>query len=250
MSSTLSHQVSTSGALSPGQERLWISHLLNDDPSLLNISVAHWFEEGLDRNLFERAVLEMICRHESLRTSFHTIDGHSVQKVLSSPDWAIRRVDLTHASADDWKVQGRELAATEARVPFDVTRAPLVRGLVVHGPQRRTLAVLTVHHLVCDRWSLGIMSAEIGEIYARLCNGEPLALSTIPKQYLSYTDWQREWVSSESVQQELAFWKNHLTGSQALSLPWLDGGRQATTRTRGNAWRSNSTKVCSTHCAS
>jgi amino acid adenylation domain-containing protein len=214
------------GPLSPSfaQERLWVMDRLSPGNPVYNVSQALDLDGPLDEAALERAFAEVVLRHEALRTRFETIHGRPVQ-VVATESFRLPVVDLRGMSISI-PAETDRLARDDARRPFDLRRGPLLRATLLRlGDQSRRL-LLTVHHIVCDDASLGVLVREVGAVY----RGE--ILPDLPVQYADWAEWQRHRVD-EVLSAELAFWTGKLGGElPVLNLP-VDRPRPAAQSFRG-----------------
>ena len=178
--------------------------------------------------MLERALGEIVRRHEALRTVFRAEGDVPVQVVLPQADLRLPVVDLSGRIGE----AGRILAA-EARRPFDLETGPLVRVLLLRLSQEDRLLAVVTHHIVSDAWSLGVLLRELGAFYTAFAAGEPSPLPELPVQYPDFARWQRRWLAGEVLEREVAHWRRALAGApESLELPY-DRPPAAGTGTRG-----------------
>ncbi|KTT03116.1 peptide synthetase [Pseudomonas oryzihabitans] len=217
--------------LSAAQQRLWLHQRLESIGGLYNIPCALRVRGAIDVEALRRAIELHIQRHAVLRTVIEELDGNPQARCVPLPRLdlpILEMIDEQHAM--DWL---RE----EADVPIDLNQAPLLRTLLLRLDNRHHLLSLTVHHIACDGWSIGVMLREIGQIYEALSQGLPSPLPALSAQYADYAHWQRKWLDDSRVESQLAFWREHLADAPALlSLP-LDRPRPAQQRYTGKTLR-------------
>ncbi len=201
--------------LSFAQERLWFLDRLEPGSPLYIIPAALEIEGRLDVAALAASLGEIVRRHEALRTTFAARPEGPVQIVHSAPVLLeIPVVDLR--GLPDSERIARRMATEEARRPFDLARGPLLRALLLRLEDERHLAVLTVHHIVSDGWSMGVLVREIAALYPAVASSFP----ALPVQYADFAVWQRERLQGEMLERELAFWRQTLAGAPlALGLP-------------------------------
>src|SRR3954463_8906898 len=193
--------------LSFAQQRLWFLDQLDPNNPLFNVPVALRLSGTLDVPALQRSLGEILRRHESLRTTFPTEGGQPVQVVSPESSFHLPVVPAAEEEA-------RQRASQEAQKPFDLARGPLVRGSLLRLGEREHVLLLTMHHIVSDGWSLGILIRELAALYG----GSPLP--ELRFQYADYAAWQRQWLRGEALESQLAYWKQQLQGApQALGLP-------------------------------
>jgi len=207
--------------LSYAQQRLWfIDQLEGGGSSGYILSDALKLDGPLDMDAFARAVNAIAARHEILRTRFVAVNGVPAQIIEPA-----MRVDLQY---DDLSAQDR--AAREALVdaalhreittPFDVQRGPLWRLRFLRmGPEEHVL-VRTIHHLIADGWSAGVLNRELLALYAEFHDGRQDPLPPLPVQYADFTLWQRSWLEDGALAAGLDYWREQLADlPERLTIP-------------------------------
>ncbi|HEU0299241.1 MAG TPA: condensation domain-containing protein, partial [Longimicrobium sp.] len=196
-----------------GQQRLWFLEQLEPGGSAYNVAVALRLRGALDAAVLERALAEIVRRHEPLRTRFAEVDGELVQ-VIDPP----AAVALPVSGVAEGEL--REVLRAEAEAPFDLGRGPLFRArLFAAGPEDHVL-LAAMHHAVTDGWSTGVLLRELEALYTAFARGEPSPLAELPVQYADVAAWQRTHLDSGEMDRQLAWWKERLAGAPAvLELP-------------------------------
>ncbi|HEY3481421.1 MAG TPA: condensation domain-containing protein, partial [Streptomyces sp.] len=209
--------------LSFSQERLWFLDQLEPGSAVYHIPAALRLQGELDAAALERAFAGLVARHEALRTAFPAVAGRPVQRIAPAAPFTLPLIDLA-AGPDALERLVRE----EARRPFDLARGPLLRATLVRlGPAEHVLLV-TLHHIVADGWSVGVLVREVAALYA----GE--TLPALPVQYADFALWQRRYLSGEALESGIAWWRQRLAGAPAeLELPF-DRPRPAVRGQRGD----------------
>ncbi|MFH0341845.1 MAG: condensation domain-containing protein, partial [Chromatiales bacterium] len=203
-------------AQSFAQQRLWFLCQWEPHSAFYNISSALKLEGELDVATFERCINEIVKRHESLRTSFTTQGNEAVQIIHPSADVKVSFVDLRGFSPSERDAEMRRLAAEESERPFDLSRAPLIRVLLLQLEDMRYVTLTTLHHIISDGWSIGVFYREVAALYQAFARSEPFSLSELPIQYPDYAVWQRGHLSEEVLKPQLAYWKKQLSGAPPL----------------------------------
>ncbi|WP_437766162.1 amino acid adenylation domain-containing protein [Sorangium sp. So ce281] len=204
--------------LSPAQQRLWVLARMDEASAAYNMRTALRITGPLDPAAIEAALAGVVRRHAVLRTAFSTIASEPVQVVHEGVALAVDRIDLCGAADGDAALE-RVLAAS-ATTPFDLGRPPLVRAAIVRTAPLQHVLVLTLHHLVADGASLGILAAEIAELYTAAVRGRPHRLPALPVQYADFAVWQRRRLDPERLAQLRAYWLGQLAGAPPrLELP-------------------------------
>ncbi len=219
--------------LSFAQERLWFLDQLVPDNPFYNIYNALRIEGPLDEATLERAVREVMHRHEGLRTVFAERDGIPVQVVQSAPARGLATIDLTALGAAPRRAEADRLAGAEGRRPHNLTRGPLLRAHLVRLSAGDRLLMLNVHHIAADGWSMDLLSRELAALYGAFARGEPSPLPPLAVQYPDFALWQREWLAAGPLAAQLDYWRRQLAGlDEALDLP-ADRPRSAVESFRG-----------------
>jgi amino acid adenylation domain-containing protein len=220
--------------LSFAQQRLWFLTQLEPDNPSYNIPQALRLKGALDLDALQQTINAIVDRHEALRTTFRLVNGEPVQLVSTRCDTAVALIDLGGLAPEQRETESKRLRMAEARQPFDLARDfPLRATLLRLGPDDYQL-LLTIHHIVSDGWSMGILTKELSTIYEALTTGQAIELPDLPIQYADFAEWQREWLQGEVLSEQLSFWKEALAGAPAvLSLP-TDRPRPAVQSFRGS----------------
>ncbi|HSS49050.1 MAG TPA: amino acid adenylation domain-containing protein, partial [Thermoanaerobaculia bacterium] len=217
--------------LSFAQQRLWFLDQLEPGSAVYNIPAQVELTGQLDRAALESALREVVRRHESLRTTFEESGGEPAQVIGESAGFTLPVVDLQGLPERGSEVS--RLAGSEARRPFDLARGPLLRAVLLRLEAERHVVLLTMHHIVSDGWSMGVLMRELGALYTAFVEGRPSPLPELAMQYADFAFWQRRHLSCELLESELAWWRGQLTGMPAaLDLP-ADHPRPAVRSVRG-----------------
>jgi amino acid adenylation domain-containing protein len=214
--------------LSFAQERLWFLDRLRPGNPAYNMPTALRAHGELSPALLEAVLGEVVRRHEALRTTFQLHDGQPAQVIAPPRPWALPLVDLSGLPEDMGLAAARHLAAEEAARPFDLEQGPLLRAALLRlGPAGHAL-LLTLHHIVSDGWSMGVLVREIAALYGAALAGRPSPLPELPIQYADFAAWQRGWLTGDELERQLSYWRQRLAGAPAsLDLPY-DRPRPAT----------------------
>ena len=203
--------------LSFAQQRLWFLDQLVPDNPFYNIASAYRLQGALDAGVLSRALSEITARHEALRTRFLSRGGRPCQVVDASQPIELEMIDLS--GADDPVSEARHVARAEATAPFDLAKDRLLRTRLLRlGPTDHVL-LMTVHHIVLDGWSQRILLEELGVLYGAFVAGEPSPLVPLAIQYGDFASWQRGWLTGETLNSQLGYWRDHLAHTAPLELP-------------------------------
>jgi amino acid adenylation domain-containing protein/non-ribosomal peptide synthase protein (TIGR01720 family) len=200
--------------LSFAQQRLWFLNEFAPASTEYITPLAVRLRGNLDIAALSRAMSALVTRHESLRTTFRAVGGHGTQVIHPPHEVAVPVLDLSHAPAELDRV-----LAHDAVRPFDLTTGPLLRALLVRmAPEEHVLA-LTLHHIVTDGWSGGVLMRDLSELYRAQLRGVPPELPALPVQYADFAAWQRERLAGAALDGQLRYWSDKLDGIAPLELP-------------------------------
>ncbi|MDB4970229.1 MAG: tycC2 [Myxococcales bacterium] len=220
--------------LSFAQQRLWFLDQLEPGSAAYNIPAALRMHGPLDVEALRRAIETIVARHEVLRTTFVAEDGEPVQKIHPPAVWPLVLIDVGGSDAGAREAQLLACAQKEAARPFDLATGPLMRTTLLRLGDEEHVLLVTIHHVVADGWSFGVLVQETVALYASYIQGEPATLPELPLQYADYALWQRGWLAGEALDGQLAYWRERLAGVPALELP-SDRPRPAVASRRGAA---------------
>ncbi|MFC1715513.1 amino acid adenylation domain-containing protein [Candidatus Poribacteria bacterium] len=206
--------------LSFSQQRLWFLDQLIPNSSTYNMPGIMRLTGPLDVTAFERALDEIVRRHEVLRTTFTSVDGRPVQVISEDIACNLQVVDLQELPEAERESEARRLAAAEAGQSFDLSRDPLMRAKLLRLSEREHIFLRTVHHIASDGWSTGILNRELSALYKAFVTRKPYSLPELPIQYVDFAVWQRKWFQGETLEAQLSYWKQQLAeASPVLELP-------------------------------
>jgi amino acid adenylation domain-containing protein len=218
--------------LSFAQQRLWLIDQLEPGNPAYNIPVAMRLEGRLNVEALEQTLTELVRRHEVLRTTFPAVEGRPVQIIRRSDPFRLAVTDLSKLTREQREAEARRLATEEARRSFDLTLGPLMRVTLILFSEQEYGLLLTIHHIVSDGWSVGVLINEVAKLYEAFSAGRPSPLAELPIQYADFAHWQRQWLQGEVLEGQLRYWQKQLAGLTVLELP-ADRPRPATQTYRG-----------------
>jgi amino acid adenylation domain-containing protein len=203
--------------LSFAQQRLWFLDQLEPGGVSYNLPTALRWSGPLDVAALRGALSEIVRRHESLRTSFAPPgDGvdEPLQVVHPAVELTLPLVDLERLGS---RAEGEaiRLAGADAATPFDLAHGPLFRCFVQRLASREHAFVSTLHHIVSDGWSTGVLVREMAALYGAFHRGMPSPLPELPVQYADFAVWQRGWLAGETLAAEIESWRRQLAGLPA-----------------------------------
>ena len=205
--------------LSFAQQRLWFLEQLGGLGGTYHMGTRLRLRGALDRAALVRALDRIVARHEALRTTFAQVDGVPEQRIAPA-DAGFHLVHHDLGGKADAEAELSTLIAEEGHAPFDLARGPLVRGRLVRVAADDHVLLLTMHHVVSDAWSMGVLTHELTALYGAFRRGEPDPLPALEVQYADYAAWQRRWVEGEVLRQQADYWTRTLSGApELLGLP-------------------------------
>ena len=205
--------------LSFAQQRLWFLDQLEPGSAAYNLPVMVRVQGVLSMPALAISFSELVHRHESLRTRFATVEAQPFQIIDdgSMVDFAV--ADLRMLASHEGALAAIRLACEEAARPFDLSEGPLFKIRLFRSGEAEHLLLISMHHIISDLWSTGILVRELSAIYASVCRGEPVMLAEPAIQYADFAAWQRDWLRGEVMESQLEYWTRLLGGVEPLSLP-------------------------------
>ncbi|HSV65997.1 MAG TPA: amino acid adenylation domain-containing protein [Mycobacteriales bacterium] len=205
--------------LSFAQQRLWFLNEFEPDTTEYLTAFAARLHGPLSTTALDHALTTLTARHESLRTTFHTQEGHGVQVIHPSRTIHVPLLDLTHLSETERETGLTRLLEEECDTPFDLGHGPLLRPRLVRLAPEEHVLTLNMHHIITDGWSTGVLLSELSELYGAALRGEKPDLPDLPVQYADFAVWQRERLSGQIAEEQLGYWRQALSGVAPLELP-------------------------------
>lgn len=201
------------------QQRLWFLDQL-EERSTYNISRATRMKGHLNVRALRQSLNAIVARHESLRTSFDSIEGECIQIIAPFRELELTIVDLRTLGPQKREAEARRLATLASLQSFNLAQDPLLRVSLFRLDQEEHVLMLTMHHIISDGWSMGVLFREMGILYGAFVNEQPSPLSELPIQYSDFALWQREWLQGDVLEKQLEYWKKQLAEAPAvLELP-------------------------------
>ncbi len=202
--------------LSLAQERMWFLAQYVEDNTAYVRTPAFRLKGDLNVEAFQQSLTKIVERHEVLRTTFHSKEGLPVQIVSESCPVPIRQHDLSDLNESEQMDRFMQRAREEVRRPFDLSRDLMIRGTLFKLGVQDHVLLLTMHHIASDGWSQGVLLDELNSFYNGYCAGLSPKLPELPVQYRDFAIWQREVFQSQSLAQDLIYWKEQLAGAPAI----------------------------------
>lgn len=198
--------------LSFPQQQLWFLHELMPVSSAYNVAVEIRIRGALDHGVITRSFDAIVARHEILRTCFRSENGIARAIIADSLQISLPFQDVRNSDeVASW-------AQHDAGTPFDPGVAPLFRARLLRVDAQNHVLLVTMHHIITDGWSFGVLLRELSVLYRALERDEPSRLPELPIQYADYAAWQRQWLSGDTLQSMLAYWQRELQGITPLEL--------------------------------
>ncbi len=207
--------------LSFSQERLWfIDQLEPGRYSAYNIPLALRITGVLNVPALEQSLNEILRRHEALRTTFVSVEGKPVQIIHPESTLTLAKVELQEFSSNQREAKAMQSVVEEVKRPFDLSQGPLWRVTLLRLDEHEHLLLLTVHHIIMDAWSKGVLFQELAALYDVFSTGKPSPLPKLPVQYADFAVWQRQWLQGKILDVLLDYWKRQLGSNLSqLRLP-------------------------------
>jgi amino acid adenylation domain-containing protein/FkbH-like protein len=223
-----------SAPLSFAQQRLWLLDQLEPNTALYNVPSVARLKGSVSAPALESALNQIIARHQALRTGFKTESGAPQQLISPKSQIQLRTEDASRLPESQRPAEIRRLIRDEATRPFNLCgNEPLIRAMLLRTGPDECLVGTTMHHIVCDEWSLKVFYRELAAFYAAALLNEPAKLPELPIQYADYAVWQRQWLKGATLDEQLNFWTNHLAPPRAVTEITTDRARGSTPTFRG-----------------
>src|SRR5579871_4290087 len=199
-------------AMSYAQQRMWFMEQMDGVKGLYNLRAGVRMRGKLEVEVLGRVVREVVRRHEVLRTRFGMKEGKGVQIIEGEGKVELEVVELKGGSREEKEEELRREMKEEGERGFDVEQGPLLRAKLWKVGEEEHGLLLTMHHLVSDGWSMGVLLREVSSLYEDLEQGRESRLGELRIQYADYAVWQREWLQGERLEEQLRYWRKQLEG--------------------------------------
>mgnify|MGYP005837764035 CR=1 FL=1 len=204
--------------LSFAQQRLWFLDQLEPGNPFYNVPGAVRLKGSLNVAALEQSFNEIVRRHEALRTTFTLVEGQPVQVIAPDLTLTLPVVDLQELPEAEGEVL--RLSTEEAKRSFNLAEEPLLRCILLRLEETEHVLLYTMHHIISDAWSQGILVRELATLYGAFSRGNSSSLAELPIQYADFAVWQRQWLSGEVLENQLNYWLSQLQGApELLQLP-------------------------------
>lgn len=206
--------------LSFSQQRMWFFEQLSSGTSAFNIALGVRLTGSLNFEALEQTFSEIIRRHESLRTTYGSVNTQPVQIIHPPPKFKLPLVDLSLLARDQAEREAARVAQEEILRVFDLTKGPLVRPTLLRINDHEHIIICTMHHIVGDGQSFEVVIVEMSQLYSAFSQGQASPLPELTLQYVDYAAWQRQWLQGEELEKRLGYWWQQLADApRKLSLP-------------------------------
>ncbi|HEX2270679.1 MAG TPA: condensation domain-containing protein, partial [Pyrinomonadaceae bacterium] len=196
--------------LSFAQQRLWFLNKFEAASPHYNIAAAVKFKGQLDIPALERSLTEITQRHEILRTTFAMNGEEPVQQITEPGTVRLPMMDLQAVKQREEEAQALLTAA--ARRVFDLESGPLLRVMLLRLDTTEHILMVTMHHIISDGWSMGVLIRELTALYNSFSSDAALVLPDLPVQYADFAHWQRQWLQGDVREESLNYWRQQLAG--------------------------------------
>ncbi|MDO7929211.1 amino acid adenylation domain-containing protein [Pseudomonas sp. KFB-139] len=202
--------------MSFAQQRLWFLAQMEGASGAYHMPAGLRLRGTLDVSVLQSALDRVVTRHEVLRTRFVPHASQQAVQVIDAENigFTLKRIDLSGQA--DAEQQMQALAHEEALAPFDLERGPLVRGTLIRLGETEHVLLVTLHHIISDGWSIGVLTREVAALYDALRQGHADPLPPLALQYADYAAWQRRWLTGEVLEKQSRYWKETLADAPAL----------------------------------
>ena len=196
--------------LSSSQRRLWFldqwlpNHAANRNHSAWRVT------GSFDSTAFERALQAIVMRHDVLRSAYPSVDGQPAVVVSAGCAPAVAQIDLSREPVETRDAAVHQRLVENIEQPFDLSRPPLVRGLVIRLSGEQHIVAVTLHHLVSDGWSMSIFQRELAAGYAAFHTGATPELPPLPQQFTDHAEAETLWLESSACAEQVDYWRRQL----------------------------------------
>ncbi len=216
--------------LSFAQQRIWFLHHLDPSSSNYHMLSVLRLVGALDVKVLEASLNAIVSRHDILRTTFPVIDGKPMQEIAPTYRFSLVAENLCYLSVVERKEAVTRAAQTEKQHPFDLAQGPLFRVALFQLDEAEHVLLLSLHHILADAWSMGILSHELALFYNAFVNHEVPGIAPLTVQYADFAIWQKEWLQGDVLEGQLRYWTQQLRGAPPLLALPTDHPRQARQR--------------------
>ncbi len=219
--------------LSFAQQRLWFMQQMDPESTAYNLLLAIRLEGNLDADLLERSLHSIILRHEDLRTLFVQYDGSPYTQIVDGSGWKMDRFTLDRHPKESLEQAVTRFAQERTNNSFDLEQGPLLRAHLLHQDEHESVLLLSMHHIISDGWSMGVLVRELAENYRAFRVEESPRITDLAVQYADYSVWQREWLATGVLERQMQYWRKGLDGAPPVVVFPPDHARSSAAEGRG-----------------
>ncbi|MCM3338074.1 non-ribosomal peptide synthase/polyketide synthase [Paenibacillus sp. MER TA 81-3] len=212
--------------LSYAQQRLWFLDQLEPGSPYYNMTLSIRLSGLLSVDALQHSIQSIVARHDILRTTFHLVDGQAVTRIAPIGAFPLQMRKLTGNEAQKQK-EVQSIILTASRHPFDLSTGPLFQAILLQLAVDEHLLLITMHHIVSDGWSLGVLQHELQQFYIAYITNEKPNLTELSVQYADFVHWQRAWLQGARGDSQLEYWRHKLADIPPLLLLPTDRPRPA-----------------------
>ncbi|MBE8964966.1 amino acid adenylation domain-containing protein [Nostocales cyanobacterium LEGE 12452] len=206
--------------ISFAQQRLWFIDQLQPGNFANHIWTALRLTGFLRKSALLQTIDTIVRRHEVLRTTFATMEEKPVQIIIPSLSLSLPTINLEELTEIKQEAEIKKLVIQEVQQPFNLSQAPLLRATLLRLKETEHILVFTMHHIISDGWSMGVLIEEVTALYEAFSKGQPSPLAELPIQYVDFASFQRQQLQGEVLKSQLSYWKQQLEGApELLELP-------------------------------
>src|SRR6185503_10766721 len=217
--------------LSFNQQQFWLLDQVSPNRATYNVGTGLKIDGPLNLEKLQRVIDGIVARHEILRTRVVTTNGSAVQVISPSASIQVRMTDLSRLPVAEAMSQRAAIVVEEGNHLFDLSDGPLMRVRLLKFGERHHQLLITLHHIVCDGWSINVLLRELTHLYLK--NVDASVLPQLSIQYADFAVWQRRWLEDEAIERQLNYWRRQLADAPtALELP-TDYSRPTTRTSEG-----------------
>ena len=219
--------------LSYAQQRLWFLNQMQPESGAYGLLYLFRIEGELDEEVLEESLKLIVLRHEALRTNFVQRDGSPFTTIRDGMNWRLEKRLLDRRCGETLESAAARFAESVVDDPFQLETGPLFRAYLLRVAEGEQVLALSIHHIVSDGWSMGVLVREWIENYRALRVGETPRMQELPVQYLDYAEWQRQWLEGGVLERQMQYWRKQLEGAPAVAMFPPDHPRLLDGRTPG-----------------
>jgi len=215
------------------QQRLWFLNRLQPSSSVYNISAVLRLSGSVNLDALQKSLNDLVARHESLRSHFHSADGVPYFVIEPHAIAALEQMDLTGLAQFEREAVALRAADDFNLRPFDLTTAPLLRTLLIRTADDLHVLAFALHHIIADGLSINVFLSDLRALYTHHTSGSQLQLPELSRQFVDYIEWERRSFAQGALDEHVAFWKRQLINLPPLLQLPTDRPRPSVQTSRG-----------------